>query len=112
MEHIEEDLRFRYVRLFGCYNSILQVAFAGVGIPLSGVPDVPLFLEVGGSSGTMVNMMALGLSRTTAEALADHATNKDMSVDELKGWLRTETMVDYNLSPICLRELETLRQRL
>jgi hypothetical protein len=79
-------------------------------VPL--IPNVPLFLEVGGSSGAMINLMALGLSRTTAEALSDYVTNKDMNLNETRAWLRGRTFSHLDVSPICAKEAEALSQAL
>lgn len=113
MENVEDDLRFRYVKFFTCYNSLLEVALNERGFEtyVAGIPNVPLFLEVGGSSGAMINLMAFGLSRTSAEALSEYITNKDMNADEIRAWLREQNLDRLDLSPICLREIDLLRQK-
>lgn len=61
MENVEQELRFRYVKYFTCYNSLLRVALqrADKADYIKNIPEIPLFLEVGGSSGAMINLMAL-----------------------------------------------------
>ena len=114
MENVEEHLRFRYVKFFTCYNSILAFALKNVGLDqyVTTIPNVPLFLEMGGSSGAMINLMALGLSRTSAEALAEYITNKDMALDEVRTWIRGRNFAQLDISPICIREAEQLAQNI
>jgi hypothetical protein len=110
MENVEKELRFRYVKYFTCYNDLLRVALerTGNGDYIKNIPDIPLFLEVGGSSGVMINLMALGLSRTSAESIADYITNKDMALPELRDWLRKLDVATLDVSPICAREIQTV----
>lgn len=113
MANIEDDLRFRYVRFFTCYNSILIVALKHTHNEayIDSIPDIPLFLEMGGSSGAMINLMALGLSRTSAETVAEYVTDKDMSVEQLRQWLRSLNVGSLDISPICVREIEDVLRR-
>jgi hypothetical protein len=110
MENVEQELRFRYVKYFMCYNAILRVALvrADKADYVKNIPEIPLFLELGGSSGVMINLMALGLSRTSAESLADYITDKEMSMPDLREWLQKLDVVTLDISPICMREIQTL----
>jgi hypothetical protein len=112
MQDVEQDLRFRYVKYFTCYNSLLKVALERTGKSeyINDVPDIPLFLEVGGSSGAMINLMALGLSRTSAESLSDYITNKEMSLPDLRSWLKQLDIRRLDISPICMKEIESISQ--
>jgi hypothetical protein len=56
----------------------------------------------------MINLMALGLSRTSAESLADYITDKDMGVESLRAWLRNRNFAQLDISPICVREIENV----
>jgi hypothetical protein len=110
MENVEQELRFRYVKYFTCYNAILRVALARADKAdyIKNIPEIPLFLEVGGSSGVMINLMALGLSRTSAESLAEYITDKEMSMSDLREWLQKLDAVTLDISPICMREIQAL----
>ena len=110
MENVEEHLRFRYVRLFTCYNSVLEIALERheLNSLVDTIPNIPLYLEMGASSGAMINLMALGLSRTTSTALADYITDKEMSIDGTRNWLTSQDFEGYDISPICQREIEML----
>jgi DEAD/DEAH box helicase len=113
MEDIEDHLRFRYVKFFRCYTSILEVALRRTGhaADVANIPSVPLFLEMGASSGTMINLMALGLSRITAQGLAVYVTDKDMTADRLQAWIRTQDLEQLDLAPACIRELQAIARR-
>ncbi len=110
MENVEQELRFRYVKYFTCYNTILRVALERTDKAdyVKNIPEIPLFLEVGGSSGAMINLMALGLSRTSAESLADYITDKEVSLPDLREWLQKLDVVTLDMSPICMREIQAL----
>ena len=110
MENIEDDLRFRYVKYFTCYNSLLAYTLKSKSLAdyIEAIPDVPLYLEMGGSSGSMINMMALGLSRTTAESLIEFMPNKEMGIRELKNWLQIQPLEQFDISSVCIEEVTEL----
>ncbi|BAU38709.1 DEAD/DEAH box helicase-like [Acetobacter pasteurianus NBRC 101655] len=110
MENVEQELRFRYVKYFTCYNAILRVALVRVDKAdyVKNIPEIPLFLEVGGSSGVMINLMALGLSRTSAESLAEYITDKEISLPDLRVWLQQLRVKTLDISPICMREIQAI----
>lgn len=114
MQDIEDNLRFRYVKFFTCYNSLLEIALKQSGHDefVDTIPDIPLFLEMGGSSGAMINLMALGLSRTSAEALSDYLTDKDASLEDLRKWLQQQDFRKFDISDVCIREIEQLLVRI
>jgi hypothetical protein len=56
----------------------------------------------------MINLMAIGLSRTTAEALTIYITNKEMGLDEVKLWLLSQKLESLDISPACIREAQEL----
>lgn len=114
LENVEDDLRFRYVKFFTCYNSVLTYALERTGNVkyVDNIPNIPLFLEMGGSSGVMINLMALGLSRTTAESISEYITDKEMELEPLRTWLKSHDFSRYDVSPACIREVEMLVKKL
>jgi len=110
MEQVEQNLRFEYVKYFTTYNSILRIALERSDKKdfIKNIPEIPLFLELGGSSGAMINLMALGLSRTSAESLVEYITDKEMSLSDLRDWLRRLDVATLDISPICIREIQAL----
>lgn len=110
MKDIEEHIRYTYVKSFSCYNSILEYTLKCYGFEnyLEAIPDIPTFLEMGGSSGTMINMLVLGLSRTSAESLLDFMPHNNMSIDEITQWIRNTNLHQLDISILCLNEINEL----
>jgi hypothetical protein len=108
MEDIENELRFRYVKYFTCYNALLALALdrGGYAEYIEGIPNIPRFLEMGGSSQSMIELIGLGLSRTSAEALSEYITDKGMSGPSLREWLAKQDLDTMDISPICKREIQ------
>lgn len=109
MDNIENDIRFRYVKFFSCYIDLLKEAFKNSNKInyIERVPAIPLFLELGASSETMINFISLGLSRTTASILSSSspiALNRTQSLL----WLQNIDIENLAISNICKRELKKL----
>jgi hypothetical protein len=107
MKNIEQDLRFRYVKYTNCYIDLLVEAFRQTGYSelIESVPPIPLFLEVGASSQTMISLVGLGLSRTAASIVASRTNNDHMSILEIREWFRSESFESLSWSSIVQREL-------
>ena len=110
MGEIERDLRFRYVKYTSCYNDLLREALGRTGYEheATSLPMLPLYLELGASSDTMVSLIGLGLTRTTAGVVADRAFRPDMDRMETERWLRQQPWESMVISPICVREIQQL----
>lgn len=110
LETVEQDLRFRYVKYTRCYNDILALALSeeGLEVHIPRIPAIPLYLELGACSSTMVSLIGMGLSRTTAALLADQSINKAMNRPDCLRWLTTNRAVRLSLPLVCRRELETI----
>jgi hypothetical protein len=65
---IEDDLRYRYVKYTHIYLQIQSVVLIekDEGELAEKLPPIHLFLEFGASDRVLVNLMSLGLSRTSA----------------------------------------------
>jgi DEAD/DEAH box helicase len=105
---VEQDLRFRYVKFTSCYNDLLAEALRREGHQalVARIPGIPLFLELGASSKTMVNLVGMGLSRTAAGLVTEVAVNKDMSRNEVERWLPRQNWEAAGISSVVLRELQ------
>jgi superfamily II DNA/RNA helicase len=110
MSDIESDLRFRYVKFLGCYIDILRQALNDTGNEkyIASIPSLPLYLELGASSKTMVSLVGMGLSRTTAGVIARKAANPSMGPSEVEEWLLKQNLEGLGISGICIREVEKL----
>jgi len=89
LNDIEQDIRFKYFRLTSCYLTLLDYALRQCGMEkyTTSIPALPLFLEVGASSRTMISLMSLGLSRVTASRLSEETLNKDLEPTAARQWL-------------------------
>jgi superfamily II DNA/RNA helicase len=107
MAKIEQDLRFRYVKYTNCYNDLLKEALKQTGHEelIESIPPISLFLEIGASSYTMINLVGLGLSRTAASIIAARADNENMSMPEVEEWLSSHNWEAISVSSIILREI-------
>lgn len=104
---IENKLRFTYVKFLKCYMDLLRhalVEFGETDLSERLVP-IALYLELGASSITMVNLIGLGVSRVSAALLADIAPSTNMTRLEIVRWLRATDLANRGVSPIVLREL-------
>lgn len=111
---VERDVRHQCVRLFNCYNAVLAQALGDHGLHelAAALPPLPLFLEIGASSRTMVGLVALGLSRLTATRLAEVAPGPDLDQAGLRRWLLSDQAANVGLSPALLAEVEEIRTAL
>lgn len=107
LKSIEEDIRFKVVRLMSCYCAVLLSAFEEVGLAdlAKSMPPLPLYLEVGASDRSMISFMGLGLSRVTAAILNEATANKAMTIAESRNWLRSAPLGAYELSPLLVEEI-------
>lgn len=106
---IEADLRFRYVKYTSCYNDLLAEALRRTQNTslVDRIPPIALFLEIGASSRTMVNLIGLGLSRTAAGMITEIAVKKDMDRGEAGQFLQSRNWNNL-LSPIVVREISRI----
>ena len=107
---IENNLRFKYVKYTKCYMDLLRHALTekGQGDVADRLVPIPLYLELGASSVTMVNLIGLGLSRLCAAIVAKEAPSASMARPELIAWLRQTNLSRRGLSPVVLREVATM----
>jgi superfamily II DNA/RNA helicase len=97
LEIIEKDIRFRYVLYISAYIDILKIVLDEKGVKNDDIPNLPLYLESGSGSATVINLISLGLSRNTSIRLyklniLDECENikecyeklKSLEIDELK----------------------------
>lgn len=110
MENIEQGLRFRYLRYSSCYIDLLKLALSETKQEewIERIPSIPLYLELGACSETMVNLIGIGLSRITAGIIAEKAVNKEMGRSEVLEWLKRQNLRALNVPSVCIREVQEL----
>jgi hypothetical protein len=87
---IEEELRYRYVKYTGIYLQVLSRVLTEKGETERAEKLLPrhMFLEFGASDKVLINLMSLGLSRTSAILLNRTVSfNSNMALGECKQYL-------------------------
>lgn len=110
LQEVESGLRYKFVRQMTCYNSVLRQVLMETGNANAAahIPAIPLFLEVGASSGTMLSLIDLGLSRISARLLQSRAADYDMDADTALAWLRRQDLSSSSLPAVVVREVSAL----
>jgi len=110
METIENRLRFKAVQQTRCYSDLLRHALEINDLEdlIASIPSIPLYLELGACSGTMVNLIGLGISRTTAGLLNAKAANRSMDRGQCVTWLLREDWESSDLPKVCVNEVRTV----
>ncbi|OUJ10784.1 DEAD/DEAH box helicase [Acetobacter okinawensis] len=110
LKDVERGLRFKFVKQMGCYNSVLRQVLMALGEHRAAahIPAIPLFLEVGASSETMLSLIDLGLSRISARLLQQRAVNYNMDRETALAWLRLQDFSTIDLPAIVHREITLL----
>lgn len=113
LKDVERDLRFKFVKQMGCYNSVLRQVLLETGNSRAAehIPPIPLFLEVGASSGTMLSFIDLGLSRISARLLQSRAADFDMNRDTALAWLLQQDFTGASVPDVVVRDLEPLLRK-
>ncbi len=108
---IEVAIRFKYVKYSKCYNDLLSFLLSKNGnqLYMESIPPLHLFMELGGSSNTMVNLMGMGLSRTAAALIVPHIINSNMKRDDIINWLKRNNIYALGLPQSVLAELEQIK---
>jgi hypothetical protein len=110
LETIEQDVRFTYVRLTGCYNSLLRGALKKKGYDelAEQIVLIPLFMEVGACSRSMMSFIGLGLSRISARQLTEAAGRQNFDPLQAKRWLSRQRLDRLDVSPIIAAEVRRI----
>jgi hypothetical protein len=109
---IEEEIRFRYVKYTSIYLQVLSFVLKEKGEIESAEKLLPLhmFLEFGASNRVLINLMSLGLSRTSAillERAVRFPTN--MTFQECKRYLNAVNLTRIAIPAICTSEISRIR---
>ncbi len=112
LKTIEEEVRFTYVRLTGCYNTLLKRALIAKSYTelAERIVPIPMFMEVGACSQTMMSFIGMGLSRISARTLAREAARQNMGPVEAKAWVQTQDLDVLGMSPIIIKEIKRALQ--
>jgi hypothetical protein len=109
---IEEDLRYRYVKYTSIYLQVLSLVLKEKGKMEMAETLLPLhmFLEFGASDRVLINLMSLGLSRTSAILLKRTVSlASDMTLLECRKYLQAVNLNRIAIPSICKAEIAGLR---
>ena len=109
---IEEELRYRYVKYTNIYLQVLSHVLRekGYGDQADKLLPLPLFLEFGASNRVLVNLMSVGLSRTSSILLQRTVSlPEEMSVAQCRQYLEAINLARIAIPPICKSEILRLR---
>lgn len=108
LNEIERDLRFKYVRLFSCYNAVLEQVLIDNNFKnlCSSIPPIPMYLELGACSPTMISFLSIGLSRYTSSKLQNLPQKTDMSPKEARIWIELQDIQNLQLPATSINEIK------
>jgi hypothetical protein len=107
MRDVEEIARFQAPKYLSCYVDVLKQYLQSIGRPelLPAELDISILLEFGVPGGTQLSLMGLGLSRTSALALAEFIASDSLSEEECLRWLRENAWEERDLPALVKREI-------
>ena len=111
-DEVENRLRFKYVKYMKIYADVLSAVLVeqNRASDLASVPPIHLFLEYGAASLTLINFIALGLSRTSAILLRSmRGLGENLSIAQCQQLIDTISVDSANLPAICASEIRRLR---
>jgi hypothetical protein len=111
---IEEELRYRYVKYTSIYLQVLSLVLKEKGEAKRAEKLLPLhlFLEFGASDKVLINLMCLGLSRTSAILLRRTVSlGSDMTLLDCKKYLAAINLSRIQIPTICKAEISRMRGR-
>jgi len=112
-EDIEDELRYTYVKYFKLYGDVLRAVLAEKGRAdlQEKIPSIHLYLEYGAANMTLISLMSLGLSRTSAILLKSYYGLSDqMSTQECQARIDRVDLRSSTLPALCRAEISRLRR--
>lgn len=106
---LNKEVRYELVKLTRAYNSTLMYTITekGLNIDRERISDLPLYLEIGASSETMVSLIEIGLSRLTASIVSELVPGDGFGPDRVRTWLMNNRS-RLDLPSPCRNEVESL----
>jgi hypothetical protein len=108
LNDIEQEIRFKYLRLTSCYIAILAHVLMSTGHSeyLGSLSSLPSYLEMGASDQTMISFINLGVSRMTARMLSELSMDKEMGPTAALQWLKAQDIPSIATSPLIQADIE------
>lgn len=111
---IEDEIRYLYVKYTGIYIQVLAQILIEKGHAQRAEMLLPIhmFLEFGASERVLINLMSLGLSRTSAILLKRTVSlDPNMTLKECKKYLDAVNLSRIAIPAICRAEIARMRGR-
>lgn len=112
--NLEKIVRFRLVKYFIAYTSILELILLERGEleAAENIEPFHIYLECGASDRAALNLIALGFSRVTALAIHDKIDfSSDASPEECLIQLNKTNIDKLNIPRLCIREIHDILGR-
>jgi hypothetical protein len=112
-EDLENELRYRYVKYMRLYLDVLRAVLIERNRNEDAEKLLPihLFLEYGAANQTLINLMAIGLSRTSALLFKSSLRLRDdLSTADCQGYLDRLSLARTELPALCKAEISRLRR--
>ncbi|MGO4513754.1 hypothetical protein AB4Z51_43010 [Bradyrhizobium sp. 2TAF36] len=113
MRDVEEVARFRAPKYLSAYLDVLKHHLHEIGQESLFPADLnfDLYLEFGVATKTLLSLIGVGLSRTSAVALNEFLGNDSMAEEELLEWLAARTWSALDIPAVVKRELDIVVTR-
>lgn len=114
LRDLEQDIRFRLVKYYMAYNSVLDLVLRerGDASAADALEPFHVYLECGASDRIALSLIALGLSRSTALALRDKVQfPNDANPEDCMAVLAALNLSSLTIPALCLREVKDLLGR-
>lgn len=114
LKTLEEAIRFRLVKYYMAYNSVLELVLRerGDAAAADALEPFHVYLECGASDRVALSLIALGLSRATALALRDKVQfPNDASPEDCLAKMATLDLATLTIPALCLCEVKDLLGR-
>lgn len=112
LEDIEKELRFRLVKYFVAYSSVLEhvAATRGDETLITRLEPFHVYLECGTADHVALSLISLGLSRSTALALrASIQLPENATPEQCLAAIANVDLAHLRLPALCIREIRELR---
>lgn len=110
---LEDELRYKYVKYTRLYSDVLRAILIERGLTEEAETLLPLhlFLEYGAANQTLINLMAIGLSRTSALLFKSFLSLPDnLNTSECHGYMERVNIDRTSLPAVCKAEINRLRR--
>jgi replicative superfamily II helicase len=110
---LESELRYKYVKYTRIYHDVLRAVLLERGMveEVQSLLPIHLFLEYGAANQTLISLMAIGLSRTSALMFKSYLSLRDdLNVSQCQDRVNSVNIERSSLPALCVAEVSRLRR--